>query len=82
MKQILLDPTFYILFNQPLSTPIDNFVAAAGARFKGYDPLIVVGPLLFQILDEAGDFSVQLHHHSGHKSKHIQKKKQCTLSSD
>lgn len=30
---------------------------------KGYNPLVVVRPLLFQILNEAGDFPVELHHH-------------------
>lgn len=29
----------------------------------GYNPLVMVGPLLFQILYEAGDFPVQLNHH-------------------
>lgn len=30
---------------------------------KGYDALVVVGPLLLQVLDEAGDFPMELHHH-------------------
>lgn len=42
-----------------------------GVRFKGYNPLIVVRPLLFQIFNEAGDFPVQLYHHSGEKRKYI-----------
>lgn len=76
MKQMLLYPSCYILLcvNQPLSSSIPNIVAPS-VRFKGYDPLIVVRPLLFQILNQAGDFSVQLHHHSGHKSKHTHTKK-------
>lgn len=31
--------------------------------FKGYNPLVVVSPLLFQVFDETGDFPVELHHH-------------------
>lgn len=49
-------------------------------RFKGYNPLIVVRPLLFQILNEAGDFPVQLHHHSGDKRKYIQFKKELKVA--
>lgn len=33
--------------------------------FKGYNPLVMVRPLLFQILNEAWDFPVKLHHHPG-----------------
>lgn len=30
---------------------------------KGYNPLVMISPLLFQILYEAGNFPVELHHH-------------------
>lgn len=32
---------------------------------EGYNPLVVIRPLLLQVLDEAGDFSVKLNHHPG-----------------
>lgn len=30
---------------------------------EGYNALVLVCPLLFQIINEAGDFPVELHHH-------------------
>lgn len=39
------------------------------SAIKGYDALVVVRPLLFQVLDEAGNFPMELHHHPARTDK-------------
>lgn len=52
-----------------VATPIMPILLHCNVTSKGYDALVVVRPLLLQVLDEAGDFPMELHHHPARTHK-------------